>query len=414
MALSGFRRIDFIVRALIIATIGGALGAAALMHAAGGDDDAGVTDTHGQTGLLWSLNSDPTAGAGIAGPLWQLLVRTDVPSIYYKSGTGNTAWTNLSGGGGGGIGGSGTLNTIPKFTAATTIGDSKLTDDDATLKYNSTAFMVAASTGNSTVLGSLTADAGNRVVDTAPVLSGLTQTNNQLATSPMSVFARFFSDFAANSPSNGLVGDGPFTAAFAGTGSAITAQAGETLHPGIWRFNTGTTTTGRASVLLGGTTTASSIIIGGTAVGAWEAKALIRPQTLCDNATQVCTIACGFIDTTTAADSTNGIYFKFDPAASANWRKVTVNGGTKTETDVSPAVAPSAGTWQTLGIQVNDGATSATFTINGAAAGTNSTNMPNGDFGIGCMILKSAGTTSRQLDVDYISSRADFSASGPR
>lgn len=66
-----------------------------LYVAARRDDERSAQDTHGQTGLLYSLASDPTAGAGIGAPLWQLLVRTDVPSVYYKSGTSSTAWTLL-------------------------------------------------------------------------------------------------------------------------------------------------------------------------------------------------------------------------------------------------------------------------------------------------------------------------------
>jgi hypothetical protein len=67
-----------------------------------------LLDTHGQTGLVWSLNSDPTTGAGLAAPQWQFLIRTDEPSLYYKSGTGNTAWTLLGSGGGA----SGTVTSV--------------------------------------------------------------------------------------------------------------------------------------------------------------------------------------------------------------------------------------------------------------------------------------------------------------
>lgn len=50
-------------------------------------------------GLYWFANVDPTAGAGVSGPLNQLLIRTDTPEIYYKSGAADTAWTSLSGSG---------------------------------------------------------------------------------------------------------------------------------------------------------------------------------------------------------------------------------------------------------------------------------------------------------------------------
>ncbi len=54
-------------------------------------------------GLYWYDSADPTVAPGMAAPLNQLLVRTDQPSIYYKSGAGNTNWTqigNTTGGGG--------------------------------------------------------------------------------------------------------------------------------------------------------------------------------------------------------------------------------------------------------------------------------------------------------------------------
>lgn len=50
------------------------------------------------TGLYWTSNVDPTIGAGVNAPLWQLLFRTDVPSIYVKTGTATTAWTLLGNG----------------------------------------------------------------------------------------------------------------------------------------------------------------------------------------------------------------------------------------------------------------------------------------------------------------------------
>jgi hypothetical protein len=55
------------------------------------------------TGLYWYFDVDPTAGAGIAAPLWQLGIRVDIPSLYYKAGAADTAWIEI-GNGGGGIG----------------------------------------------------------------------------------------------------------------------------------------------------------------------------------------------------------------------------------------------------------------------------------------------------------------------
>jgi hypothetical protein len=56
-------------------------------------------------GLTWFTATDPTTSTGVSAPLWQFLVRTDSPSIYYKSGAANTSWTQIGAAGGGGGGG---------------------------------------------------------------------------------------------------------------------------------------------------------------------------------------------------------------------------------------------------------------------------------------------------------------------
>lgn len=47
------------------------------------------------TPTIASINSDPTAGGGYAAPLGSLLMRTDTPGVYFKTGGANTAWTKL-------------------------------------------------------------------------------------------------------------------------------------------------------------------------------------------------------------------------------------------------------------------------------------------------------------------------------
>jgi len=44
-------------------------------------------------GLYWLADVDPTIGAGVPGPLNQLLFRTDTNQLYYKSGSADTDWT---------------------------------------------------------------------------------------------------------------------------------------------------------------------------------------------------------------------------------------------------------------------------------------------------------------------------------
>src|SRR6516225_1806258 len=45
------------------------------------------------TPLIVSLNSDPTAGGGVAAPIGSFLLRTDTGQLYVKTGAPNTSWT---------------------------------------------------------------------------------------------------------------------------------------------------------------------------------------------------------------------------------------------------------------------------------------------------------------------------------
>jgi hypothetical protein len=77
-------------RAFIIATLSIAI--------VGGIVWASLPNPQPSVGLYFTATSDPTAGGGVAAPLGQLLFRQDVPSIYFKTGTANTAWTKAGAG----------------------------------------------------------------------------------------------------------------------------------------------------------------------------------------------------------------------------------------------------------------------------------------------------------------------------
>lgn len=158
-------------------------------------------------GLYWYDSTDPRVGPGMAAPLKQLLIRTDSPSIFYKSGDANTAWTLIgsSTGGGGGVTsitcgsgltctpnpivstgtialsgsvptGTGTNNTVTKWTGASTLGNSAVTDDGTTWSLNGTQVQITEANGNTVIAGTLTADGTHRVFDIAG--TGLTSTAN--------------------------------------------------------------------------------------------------------------------------------------------------------------------------------------------------------------------------------------------
>lgn len=78
-------------------------------------------------GLYWFSSVDPTAGAGVCAPLNQLLIRTDIVALYYKSGSACTNWTAIAGGGTGDLTGTLTAGKIPVASAAHTLVDSVVT-----------------------------------------------------------------------------------------------------------------------------------------------------------------------------------------------------------------------------------------------------------------------------------------------
>jgi hypothetical protein len=63
--------------------------------------------------------------AGVSADSSQILIRPADSSLYIKY---KRTWVKVGAGGGGTIGGSGTINRVPKFTAGTTIGNSSIVD----------------------------------------------------------------------------------------------------------------------------------------------------------------------------------------------------------------------------------------------------------------------------------------------
>jgi len=73
--------------------------------------------------------------AGVAADSSQILIRPADSSLYIKY---KRTWVKVGAGGGGTIGGSGTTNYVPKFTAGTTLGNSQIFDDGTNVLVNNT------------------------------------------------------------------------------------------------------------------------------------------------------------------------------------------------------------------------------------------------------------------------------------
>ena len=175
---------------------------------------------------------------------------------------------------------------------------------------------------------------------------------------------------------------------------------------GVFDLQTGTTSTGRCAITIG-----DDQIIFGFAEFVTEWRVVV---TTLSTAAQEYNVYIGFIDNNQAiGEPVDGVYFKYDRNTSANWIITTSNNSTRTNTTTSVAVTATT-PFQKLKIVVNNTGTSAQFFIDGVSVGTIATNIPTGagrQTGLGAKIEKQAGTTNRQLNMDYVSLEYTFAVS---
>lgn len=107
-----------------------------------GGGGGNVASVFGRTGAIVAQTNDYSVGqvagaAGLASPAFTgVPTAPTAPLGTNTTQLATTAFVLANGGSGGGLlGGSGTVNTIPKFTATTTVGNSLLTDSGTTLNY---------------------------------------------------------------------------------------------------------------------------------------------------------------------------------------------------------------------------------------------------------------------------------------
>ena len=173
-------------------------------------------------------------------------------------------------------------------------------------------------------------------------------------------------------------------------GTTVAQLDGGNTAPGVWRLDTGVVVAGGPTLRLGAL---ANISLG---AGGFRMSFRFRVPTLSD-ATNSFAIAMGLRTPGNAnlleigyAHGTNSGKFYLSSIVAAGAPVVT--NGTTTAV---------AGTWYRGDVIVNAAASSADFYINGNLEGTNSTNIPTAAM-LGSIIMsKAAGTTARQLDMDF-------------
>lgn len=179
---------------------------------------------------------------------------------------------------------------------------------------------------------------------------------------------------------------------------------------GIARHATGTTATGRTAMRL----SSSAIRFSG---GTYFFETMVRVPTLSTSAERFQFIV-GFADTETAANQVDGAYFLYDEGgvstgstAAAYWQTVTVSNSSRTFNTSLTQTTVTANQWYRLGIEVNATGTSVAFYINGSLVATHTATIPTAsgrETSVMSLLIKSVGTTSRTVDVDYINAVAEL------
>lgn len=192
----------------------------------------------------------------------------------------------------------------------------------------------------------------------------------------------------------------PAWAISTGSGGSILQSGAVTndTNIGVIGLYTGTTTTGRQALISH---------VDGIQFGAneWTFETRANIQTLSD-ATNTYTARFGFMDASTG-DPTDGHYFRYTHGTnSGKWQAVTRINLVETASDTGQtATAMTNGSpmprWEII---VDNSGTSVTFKINERTVATHAPSGFTGSSrltGIGYSMIKSAGTTTRPLFIDY-------------
>jgi hypothetical protein len=204
------------------------------------------------------------------------------------------------------------------------------------------------------------------------------------------VLLEHFFDAKSTSVATGPLG---MTASASGSSSGVTRLAApDAASLGVNQCATGTQNTGRAGVNNGQDCIRFG---GGTLTATWRFRIPTLPTV-----GEAFAVYIGFADTING-NQVDGAYLYLD-ATTANFQYYTASNSTRTNVDSGKLAV--ANTWYILKVVVNAAATSVNYTIDGASSQNIATNIPTGagrETSLMANMIKSNGTTSRTLDVDY-------------
>lgn len=256
-----------------------------------------------------------------------------------------------------------------------------------------------ATIANNTLLGNTSGGTLSPTAQTPADITSLLTQANITTLRRRSQYYEYWTDFE-----NGVAGS-IFTATQTGTGAVVSSTIANNVanQIGIVSFSTGTTNSGRASMI-------TNTGIFQSNIGELIFEAINFRLSALNSGGQTFTTQIGFIDTATV-DQVDGIYFEYNNTNVNNWTMVTASNSVRTRTITTGAFA--ANTSYNLKIIVNSSATLATFYVNDISVGTINTNIPTGLtrlFGAGAFILKSNGNTAITQTIDAIYIRQNLTA----
>lgn len=210
---------------------------------------------------------------------------------------------------------------------------------------------------------------------------------------------------------DGLGSTTPFTTSVSGVSATVavgTYLGGDTTERsfGAVSCQTGTDTTGKA---YWETSAFVTMFTGGCLLFA----ARCCPSSALSDGTDTYQALIGMHDASTSTDVVDGAYWRYDSTVSTDWRTGTASNSTRTLNTVT-GFTVSISAYHTLGVFMNyDGTQADYFYMTGADAVTisgtsHTTNIPPNTrfFGFSAGINKTAGTTNRNLAVDWMGWRS--------